>query len=351
VALSAQQVDGQLDTGLSSIALLSSSCQAVIEAEIGQVESPWWEQLDKELGEAETLVVRWRRDGVLYFNSEVLDSVSRCATSFLQARSPIAELFAALEQHFDPAGKQQLVQAFQALEVPVSQIASQIGHYLQQLADFERTTGAVQERMETTVAEVQANEVEIEGQIKSINAQIALLEEQIKTDREAISKARSEETTGIVETIFGVIFAPFTGGASLVLAGIGVASIAEGESIVSGMEGEISHYQRTIAGEQTTLSGDQRIVATLKSLTLSTSLVLNDVTGIQYALDALRTTWTLFEDELAGVTRKLQQASDAAALELSKAWYEAACAEWEIIAQHVATLSGLTVTTTRRQIG
>lgn len=351
MTFSAQQVDGQLDESLSAVVLLSSSCQAVIEAEIERVESSWWEALDKELGEAETLVVAWRQNGVLYFDSEVLDSVSRAASAFLGSQSAIAGLFAALAEHFDPATKQELVERFHGLQAPVSAISSLVGSYLEKLARFEQAMGVVQQRMEKTVAEVQANETEIEEQIQAINSQIASLEERIKTDREAIAKVRSEETAGIVETIFGVLLAPFSGGASLILAGIGVASIAEAQKAVDGMESEISGYQQTISGDQASLGNDQKIVATLGSLTMSTNLVLGDVTGIEDALDALRVTWTLFGGELEGVVQKLEEASDAAGLAASQAWYEAACKEWEIIARHVDAISGLPVTTNRRQIG
>lgn len=349
--LNAQQVDAQLDEGLSGVALLSSSCQAVIEAEIERVESTWWEALDRELGEAEKLVANWRRSGVLYFEGEVLGSVSSCASAFLQARSPIAKLFASLEESFDPTTKQELIEAFRALEQPVSGIATLVGRYLERLASFEKAMGAIQQRMQSTVSEVQRNEVEIEEHIKAINAQIATLEEQVKTDREAISKARSEETKGIVETIFGILLAPVTGGFSLVLAGIGVASIAEAESAVDGMESEIASFQQTIAGDQTTLTGDQKIVATLQSLTMGTGLVLGDIANIERALDSLRTSWTVFDGELEGTVKKLEDATNAASLVVSKAWYEAACEEWEAIAKHVGALTGLPVTTRRREVG
>lgn len=349
--LSAQEVDSQLDAGLSGVALLSASCQAVIEAEIQRVQSPWWEQLDRELGEAESAVAHWRRDGVLYFNSEVLDSVASCAATFTSAREAIEALFAALEEHFDEAGKQELVARFRALTQPVGGISKLIGVYLEKLAQFEEAIGEIQQRMEQTIGEVQASEVELEGKIAAMNAQIASLEEQVKTDREAIAKARSAETRGIVETIFGVLLAPLTGGATLILAGIGVASIAEAEDAVKSLEGEISGYQKTIAGDQEDLSDDQRIVTTLKSLTIGTNLVLHDIGGIRTALNALRTTWTLFDDELEGVVQKLEDAADAKALIVSKAWYEAACDEWKLIAEHVASITGLSTSTTKVRIG
>jgi hypothetical protein len=125
----------------------------------------------------------------------------------------------------------------------------------------------------------------------------------------------------------------------------------EAQDAVHKMEGEVSGYQRTIAGDQETLSDDQRIVATLKTLTLSTNLVLYDIGVIEAALNALRTTWTLFDDELEGVIEKLENAADAEALIVSRAWYEAACIEWKLIAEHVASITGLSTSTTKVRIG
>ncbi|MGN6275100.1 MAG: alpha-pore-forming cytotoxin subunit MakE [Solirubrobacterales bacterium] len=346
-----KQVNAQLDAGLSGVAQLNASCQAVIQAEIERVQSDWWEQLNQELGAAEKLVVNWRQGGALYFGSEVVGAVSHCASVFLAAHAPIEKLFEELEQHFDPAKKEQLVERFRALQQPVAAIAATIGEYLEKLAAFEREMGGVQQKMETTVAEVQAKEAEIEATIQSINAQIKQLNEQVQTDREAVAKARSERTTGIFETIFGIVFAPVTGGLSLVLAGIGVASITEAEGDISHMESQISGFQQTIAGDQATLTTDQQIVATLNSLTMSTKFVLTDLESIARALDSLRTTWVAFEGELAGVIAKLDKAEDAAGLTTSHVWYAAACNEWQDVAKHVAEITDLPVETDKRQIG
>lgn len=346
-----KQVNAQLDAGLAGVALLGSSCQAVIEAEIEQVQSEWWEQLDQELGAAEKLVVNWRQSGVLYFDSEVVGAVGRASSVFLDARPPIEKLFEELGRNFEPAKKEQLVERFRALQPPVAAIAAGIGSYLTKLAAFEREMGGVQQRMEKTVAEVQAKEAEIESTIQSINAQIKQLNEQAQADREAVAKVRSERTTGIIETIFGILFAPVTGGASLILAGIGVASIAEAEGAISKLEGLISGFQQTIAGDQKTLTDDQQIVATLNSLTMSTKLVLTDLEGIAHALDTLRATWVAFEGELEGVITKLESAEDAASLTVCHTWYLAACNEWQDVAEHVAEISHLPVKTEKRQIG
>lgn len=341
MTLEAAAVDAQLDASLSQVALLASSCQAVIEAEIKPVQSSWWPVLDQELGQAEELVAGWRRDGTIGFGSDVLTATSRCASSFLAARAPIEVLFAALAQHFEPAEKAQLVARFRELEAPVTEMISLIDSYRTKLAEFQGAMLGVEVEMGKTIAGAQAEEAEIKEQIVAINSRIESLEAQVKVDREAISAARAEESTGILETIFGALLAPLTGGASLILAGIGVASIAGADKAMEGLESEISGFQADIVSDQGEISDDQRIVATLEALTLSAKLVLGDIKSVDQALGDLRVKWTGFELELSSVITKLERAASKSELPAIELWYTAACGEWALIAGHVTALSSL----------
>ena len=343
--------NAQIDASMGAIVLLNSSCQAVIEAEIAEVASPWYDQLDQELGAAENLVVGWRRSGVLYFQTDILDTIAATGQAFVAAAPQIDALFAALEQHFSAGGKAQLIAAIQALGPPIQTMIGQIADYLGKLRTFEQAMLQADQAMRNTVGQVQAEEQQIQGEIDAINNQIKLLNAQIQTDRDAIAKAKAARTRGIIETIFGVLFAPLTGGASLILAGIGVASIAEAEGQIDSMQSEISGYQQKIAGDQSALSDDQRVVATLGALTMSTGLVLSDMAMIENALDSLRTGWTALDGELDGVIAKLQAATSAADLIVSQAWYTAACTEWNLIVSHVADLTGRQIETSRVRIG
>ncbi|QIG92467.1 MULTISPECIES: alpha-pore-forming cytotoxin subunit MakE [unclassified Bradyrhizobium] len=343
--------NAEIDASMGAIVLLNSSCQAVIEAEIAEVASPWYDQLDQELGAAENLVVGWRRSGVLYFQTDILDTIAAAGQAFVAAAPQIDALFAALEQRFSAGGKAELITAMQALEPPIQAMIGQIADYLGKLQAFEQAMLQADQAMRNTVGQVQAQEQQIQGEIDAINNQIKLLNVQIQTDREAIARAKAARTRGIIETIFGVVFAPLTGGASLILAGIGVASIAEAEGQINAMQSEISGYQQKIASDQSALSDDQRIVATLGALTMSTGLVLSDMAMIENALDSLRTGWTALDGELGGVIAKLQAATSAADLIVIQAWYTAACTEWNLIDSHVADLTGRQIDTSRVRIG
>lgn len=341
----------QIDTSMNSILMLNASCQAVIEAEIQEVESSWYEQIDQELGIAEDLVLDWRRSGVLYFQTDILDAVSASGDFFLSSQAVINTLFTLLNEGFSAETKARLIAALQALQPPVQQLTDQVAVYLVKLRIFEMAMETPQSNMEITIAQVQAAEQQLQSEINIINLKIKELTTQIETDREAIAKARRERDAGIGETIFGVLLAPFTGGASLILAGIGVASIGEAEDLINNLQSQISDSQQTIANDQGTLSSDQKIVVTLNGLTMSTGLVLSDIGNINSALDSLRISWIVLNGELNGVLQQLGSATSAADTVVIQAWYDSACLQWNLIVDHVASLSNQQISTTRVMIG
>jgi len=348
--LNAADTDTQIDQSMSAVVLLNASCQAVIEAEIQGSGSPWYAQLDAELGAAEELVLAWRRSGVLYFSSQVLQSIQQAGSTFVAAQPQISSLLATLIAGPSPTAQAQLVSRLQALEPPVGAIVSEAQDYLSKLKAFEANMDTAHENMQATINQVQAEEQRLQAQIKAVNAQIADLQAQIQIDRDAISKAESQRTSGIIETIFGVLLTPFTGGASLILAGIGVASIAEGQAKINGMQSQISTYQGIITGDQGQLSADDQVIVVLNGLSLSTGLVLSDMDRIDQALDSLRMGWTAFAGELGDVIAKLQKSATSSEAVLAKAWYDAACLEWKTIIDHVSDLIGAGITSTRVSI-
>lgn len=341
----------QINNSMNSMLLLHSSCQAIIQAEIQQVDSEWYNKLDQELGEAENLVINWRQNGYLYFHQLILQEITNYGQTFLASKTTIDALFKKLSQTFSEPEKQKLITALKSLMPPLQTMIAQISQYQVKLQAFEKDMQKPHSEMNQTIAEVQEQEDEIQSEINSINAQIKELSKQIQTDRKAIAKAKKARTRGIVETIFGVLLAPISFGASLVLAGIGVATIAEAEGDISNMKSQIGKYQKTISGDQTTLSNDQKTIATLKGLSMSTEIAINDIALIGTALDNLRLTWGVLNGELQGEVQKLDKATTAQELIVIQAWYNAACIEWNLIITHTQDLNSRTITTTHVNVG
>lgn len=329
--LDAARTTQQISDSIGAMLLLNSSCQALIQVSLAPSSSPWYAVLDQELGEAEDLVVGWRQNGYRYFQDEILAQIDTCGKSFVGARAAIDALFQQLEARFDSGVQDRIVAGLKALETPVQGMIDAIGGYSARLATFEQAMADPYARMNQSIGQIQAQEADIQQQITTINAQIAQLQQQVQDDRQAIAKADAQRTRGIIETIFGVLLAPLTGGASLILAGIGVGTIAEAQEKVSALESTISSYQSTIVGDQQNLSSDQQQIATLTGLSMSMSLALGDVAAITTALDSLRTTWGVLLGEVGGAAGDVAAAQDATQAIVAQVWFDSASDAWQAI--------------------
>jgi len=338
MAFDALQTNQQISNSIGTMLLLNASCQAVMEASIAPSSSPWYPILDQELGRAENLVVGWRQNGYLYFQQQILSQIYACAQAFLAAQPTLDGLFEQLQNQFDSSLQSEIVASLNALETPVQVMINATNAYTGKLSTFNTQLAVPYASMNESVAQIQAQEADIQEQISIINAQIAQLQQQVQTDRQAIASAEARKTSGLVETIFGVLLTPFTGGLSLVLAGIGVASIAQAQEQISSLQTTISQYQSTISGDQQNLSSDQQQVATLGGLAMSLSLVLNDVTDMGTALGALNTSWGVLSGELGGAAADVSEARSTQQAIVAQVWFDAACNTWQAIADFVETM-------------
>lgn len=341
----------EMNQSMNAMLLLHSSCQAIIEAEIASVNSKWYKTLDQDLGNLENLVVNWRENGYLYFHQQILQETGSYAKTFTASQKTIDGLIDKLIKSFNQTNKQDLETQLNNLLAPLKAMSAQIADYRAKLKVFETKILEINGGMEKTVAEVQAEESQIESEIKSINEQIDELEKTIKTDRTAIAKAKQRRKRGIIETIFGIILAPFSLGASLVLAGIGVATIAEAEEKIHQLQNTINSSITKIASDQKNLSKDEKIIASLKGLLMSSNVAIHDVSLIYNNLDTLRTTWDEFQGEINQEIIDLNKSKDSKDIVLIQAWFNAAANQWRQIQLSTSDLNQRTINSTHIKIG
>jgi chromosome segregation ATPase len=141
------------------------------------------------------------------------------------------------------------------------------------------------------------------------------------------------------------MLAPLTGGASLILAGIGVSSISEAEGKIKILQDTINNYQGKISGYQQQMTQDQKEISSLNGILLTADIVLKDIEMIGTALDPLKTNWEAFEKEINDVIEKIGRAENSSDIILQKAWYEAACDEWNAIVPHLESIQNLSLST------
>ncbi len=329
MSFDAKQTEEQITHSIGAMLLLHSSNQSLIEVSVTPSASSWYKILNDELGSVQHLVVDWRQNGFLYFQQGILRQIVTCGQSFVDAQVNVEGLFKKLVKNFDAGIKQQIMDALGDLEAPVNSMVSQLEAYSQKLGRYEKHLNEPLQKMLTTASEIQSQAVKIQSEINTINAQIKLLKKQVITDRRAISKAKAARTRGIIETIFGILLAPITGGASLILAGIGVGTIAEAEEKVKHLESTIAGYQTTIAGDQKSLTNDEKQIATLHGLTMSVEIAISDINDINVALNSLRTTWGVLLGSLQNAVKDVDKATTAKEAILGQVWFDAACDTWQ----------------------
>lgn len=348
---SSETVIEQINKSMNVMLLLHSSCQAIIQAAIEPVSSPWYDVITRELGEAEDLVVDWRRSGILYFHEDILAEIAAYGQLLAGTRESVLSSLDELEQHFTEEGKAQLRKMLAELASPVSRMSDQTDLYLSKLRTFEVNMQQPHSEMLKTIQEVQAQQADIQSEINRINSALDSLRKEIQADRAAIAAAKKARKKGIIETVFGIALAPVTGGASLILAGIGVATIAEAEDKIKKLQATLERIQQEISKDQKTLSHDKKIIAALRGLSLSTQMALDDMQLVDQSLDPLRTSWSMFEGELEGVIEKLANAGDAKSVPAIRAWFNAACKEWDAIASHTTDLAQRSISSSHVPIG
>ena len=344
MTLNARQITQQLSSNATAAANLSVSCQGILDTRLQPVASPWYAGLNRELQQAQALTTEWRDRFAKELQTDVLTCVIHCGQAFATQRNIITNLFDSAGGDFASV-KTQLIAALTSLQSSTRMIVGTTANYEAQLRDWGQRLREVQVSMSGTVGQIQAEAGDLQAQIATTNSAIAAMTAEVIRDRQAIAEAQSQNTSGIVETIFGVLFAPFTGGLSLILAGIGVASIVEAQSKVNALESTIKSYQDRIVASQQALNQDQAQLVTLNGLLVSGNIALSDVDVSSRMLDQVRTSWDAFFQEMSGVVSKISNAQNASVWVVEKAWFTAACNEWDTIVTGAQGIIGTTITT------
>jgi hypothetical protein len=344
MTLNAAQITQQLSSSATAAANLSASCQGILEAHLQAVASPWYANLNTQLRQAQALAGEWRTRFASELQTDVLNCVIHCGKAFGEHRATITNLFSSTGSDFVGV-RAQLVTELSGLLASTQMIVRTTANYEAQLRDWGQRLSTVQASLGKTVAQIQAQAGDLQAQIVATNLAIGAVTTEVVRDRKAIAEAQSQNTSGIVETVFGIVFAPFTGGLSLVLAGIGVSSIVEAQSKVNALESTIKSYQDRIVAAQQTLTQDQAQLVTLSGLLVSGNIALSDVQVSSQMLDQVRTSWDVFFREMNGIVSKISNAQNASAWIVENAWFSAACNEWDVTVIGAQGIIGTPITT------
>ncbi|OFX22893.1 MAG: hypothetical protein A2041_13100 [Bacteroidetes bacterium GWA2_31_9b] len=335
----------QVDYSTNAILMLNASCQGIVESYINPSSSGWYTVIENNLVTAQRLVREWRNSGTVYFNQDILESTINCGQLFIASKNQIINNFDALIVSPDEKIKENLIDSLNDLKNTVDLLYTGITSYEDKLKAWGNKMASAHSNLIFTVKQVQQQEEDIKSEIDAINSIITSIQQQINIDKDAIAKAKAQEKRAKTETIIGIILVPFTGGVSLILAGIGVASIADAEAKISSLNASIQDYQSKIYTDQSKLNDDNKQIVTLQGLTIGTNTVLDDMSRIDDALDSLKTLWQLYSDDMQNIINKITKAELSDDFIVAKAWFNAACIEWESVVPNALILKDGAITT------
>ena len=144
--------------------------------------------------------------------------------------------------------------------------------------------------------------------------------------------------------VVGIALAPETGGASLLVSGVGAAAVIGGAVTWGVMQGKINDQYDEINTDQKELDDDNRQLVALQGLSQASDLAITSLAQASEALSDFRTSWGVFEGELKGVQTKLQSAESSLSIIVQEAFTNAASSEWADATAFAQQLSGASVT-------
>ncbi|PJE80435.1 hypothetical protein CI610_00570 [invertebrate metagenome] len=311
---------------------LQKLCKEIVSTQLpaeshDHVTEGFYVQLNREFEVIKRLTRQWQSSGNTFWQQQIEPQIRFCTDEFEASRQVILD---SMEQY--PDSKNEVISGLKTLNNDVDKLNQQTADYQQQLKKWEEQWLHAHSVMNKTVGKMEAKATAFQAEISALKQSIHDLNAQIASDKKQIDQAKKKEKKSVVQTIFGAILGA-AGGAGAILAAMGVSSIAEAEGKVAGLEKTISHYKREMAENQVRIARERQSLLAVKALAEPAGTILTLLTQTGIALDHVRTSWSAFSLEMAGVIRKLQQAESAEPWILEKAWFNAACDEWSIIGQ------------------
>lgn len=192
-------------------------------------------------------------------------------------------------------------------------------------------------------ANIQSLQVDLQADIGKMNAAIQGLRAQIDAENKAIVAGALAIGVGLFALVVGIALAPVTGGASLIVSGIGGAAIIGGAVTWGVMQAKINGQFDEIAEDQKKISDDKRQLVALQGLSLAANSAISSIATATSALSDVKVMWTMFQNELQGTMDKLEKTDENLSAIVNKAYIIAAQNEWNLAVQFAQQLSGMAV--------
>ncbi|PJE80436.1 hypothetical protein CI610_00571 [invertebrate metagenome] len=338
--------DSTTASGFASLQIVTTSCHGVLNTNFTAptTKPDWFDDLDAKLAAAKVLANQWVDDIAPDMTASIPAHVINYGTTYAALTDQIVEL---LDKDPTASGAdnttiQEAFALISALHSSVDKIIKEVEAAATQMTTWGDDMQSAHDDLFNGAANIQSAETDLQADIDSMNSAIDGLRAQIDAENKAIAAGAAAIGIGVLALVAGIALAPETGGASLIVAGIGGAAIVGGAVDWGVMQSKINDQFDKIADDQKQVTLDQAQLVALQGLSLSANSAISSIAVATQALSDVKTMWSLFKDELQGTMDKLDQADEELMAIVDKAYILAAQKEWTLATEFAQKLVNTT---------
>jgi Bacillus haemolytic enterotoxin (HBL) len=347
-AASTGNTNDKTASGFASLHIVTTSCHGVLNTQF-TAPSPkpaWFDDLSGKLDNAKVLATQWIDDIAPQMTASIPSHVIDYGTTYAAITDEIVTLLEAnrnATRTSNPQVFQQMSELIQALHESCASIITDIEGTQGQLKTWGDSMQKAHDDLFNGAANIQAAETALQNEMDQMNSAIKGLRDLIDSENKAIAAGAAAIGIGLLALVVGIALAPVTGGASLIVAGIGGAAIIGGAVDWGIMQSRINSQFAEIAKDQQKISDDQRQLVALQGLSLSANSAISSIATATQALSDVKVMWTTFQNELQGTINNLDKADKALSAIVSEAEVKAAQKEWNLAVDFAQQLSGVSL--------
>jgi hypothetical protein len=324
-------------SGVAALNIVTAACHAILNTGFTAPDPKpdWFDDLNAKLDVAKVLAKEWVDDIQPELTASLPNEVINYGTTYNAVTDQIVKIADAnpTAQGKDNPHVQNVFDLISALKTQVGKVHDDLEAEDGKLATWGDKMQQAHDDLFNGVANIQKAETDLVADIGAMNSAIDGLKAQIAGENQAIAAAGAAIGIGLLLLVVGIALAAETGGASLIVAGIGGAGVVGGAVTWGVMQDKINKQFKKIAEDQNRISADKQQIVALQGLSLAANQAVSSIALATSALSAVKAMWKLFEGELQGTLDKLNLAEEDLSLIVNEAFVNGAQAEWQLAEQ------------------
>jgi hypothetical protein len=348
------QTNKNIGNGFAALQVVTVQCHSILNTLFTPPshKPDWFDSLNGALDNAKLLAKQWIDDLAPDMTSSIPTHVLDYAPTYEAMTNEIISLI-----QKDPTAKgkgnptiQQVFALIQALHDAVTDIVNDVKNTETRLKEWGDKMQNAHDALYGKASNIQNAELELSNEILKMNTAIQTLRAKINSENQMIAAAGIAIGMGILALVAGIALAIVSGGAGIVVAGIGAAAIIGGGVTWGIMQHEIDEQLSEIREDQLKIAEDKRQLVALSGLSTASAMAIDSMETALEKLSDVRTMWATFQGELKGVMDKLEKADEELFAVVNKGYILAAQEEWKLAVEFANQLTGVNLQVETRKI-